>query len=1536
MEDFYSRSGVKLILILFAALFFNSKVNAATYYVSSSSGDDKHSVTEAQNPAMPWKSLNRVNAAMGSFHAGDQILFKRGESFAGSLLISVSGTSGNPIIFGAYGDGALPEITGFVTLSGWQQKGGNIWEAKVPGGLSYENTVVMNGAMQACGRYPNAAAANQGYLTYEGYNGNTSITDSKLASQPNWSGGQVVVRKTRWIIDRNEISSHSGTTINYVSASGYGGAAGYGYFIQNHPSTLDLDGEWYYRSSGQKLGIYSTSSPDGKTIRAGITETLVSISNQSNITFQNLRLSGAMAASFDISSSQNIRISSCEVLFSGKNAINANNSDNLTVENTTVAHTNNNAFNINNCNSLILNNNQIKSTAVFAGMGEGGDGTFEGIQVSGNNNLIQNNVIDSVGYIAVNFGGNNVTIKNNVVSNFTMTKDDGGGIYTWNNGSNPPTNSGRTVSGNIVLNGIGAPGGTDHVDKRFSHGIYMDDNAGGVEVANNTVANCATFGVYIHNAHDIAVKGNNLYNNAVQLEMEHDNVAADKPIYNCTITGNTLFAEQATQLCAEYKTKDNDIAHFGTFDNNYYDRPLDNDLVVGVLQQVNGVYGYMSLSLESWKGLYGKDANSTKPLHNVSPDQVTKVTGSNQFGNGSFDSNIGGLYAYSASGNCVTNWDNGKLDGGALKVSFSSTTNTTNYGSIIMGIGAVTAGKNYRLKFSMIGGNTYKAISTYLRRSGGNYADLSDRKAITITNARIEKELLFTATATESNASVVFDVPEQSSAVYFDNIAVEAVEATITNPDKYISLLYNATNSSTSYNTGGQSYDAANNSYASSVKLNAFSSVILVHDTASTTTTTTPVTATCSATGTILREEWDNVGGTRISDIPLTKTPSSTSQLNSFEGPLNAADNYGSRIRGYICAPQTGNYTFWLATDDAGELWLSTDENPANKVRIAYVDGWTNYREWNKYPSQKSVPVTLQAGKKYYVEALQKEGGGGDNLSVQWQLPDASMETPVAGSHLSPYVDTAKTVIIAGTGTITRDEWDNVGGNTISDIPLQTKPTSTATITSFEGPLNIADNYASRIRGYIYPPKTGSYVFWLASDDAGELWLSSDDNPTTKVRIANLDSWTDYRQFGKYPSQKSAAINLIAGKKYYIEALQKEGGGGDNLSVQWQLPDGAMETPIAGSHLSPFTVVMTDQTINFDAIATKISTDVPFTVSATASSNLAVSFSVVSGPATISGNTVTLTSKAGTVTVKASQAGNGSYNAAIDVTQIFTVTASTTCSATGTILREEWDNVPGNNLYDFSFQTTPTKTNQMTAFEGPVNIGDSYASRIRGYICVPQTGNYTFWIAADDAAELYISSDDNPANKARIGSLLSWTDFRDWNKYPSQKSPLIALEAGKKYYIEAIQKQGAGGDNLSVQWELPNGTVESPLPGKYLSPFITNQTGVSSTNLNTAFAISPSSSDIINGESLKIGLFVYPNPVSQQANVEFTLPESGQSNVTLYNIKGQLVKKLFTGATQANAKTGFALDAGDLQTGTYLLQLVSGKNVLSKKVIVFK
>ncbi len=79
------------------------------------------------------------------------------------------------------------------------------------------------------------------------------------------------------------------------------------------------------------------------------------------------------------------------------------------------------------------------------------------------------------------------------------------------------------------------------------------------------------------------------------------------------------------------------------------------------------------------------------------------------------------------------------------------------------------------------------------------------------------------------------------------------------------------------------------------------------------------------------------------------------------------------------------------------------------------------------------------------------------------------------------------------------------------------------------------------------------------------------------------------------------------------------------------------------------------QAINFPQVPNKLITDAPFQLEATATSGLPVSYEIVSGPAAVAGDLVTLDGTAGTVVVRASQPGNGDFDPAQDVTVNFEV-----------------------------------------------------------------------------------------------------------------------------------------------------------------------------------------------------------------------------------------------------------------------------------------
>ncbi|MDX2188612.1 MAG: DUF5010 C-terminal domain-containing protein [Bacteroidota bacterium] len=183
-------------------------------------------------------------------------------------------------------------------------------------------------------------------------------------------------------------------------------------------------------------------------------------------------------------------------------------------------------------------------------------------------------------------------------------------------------------------------------------------------------------------------------------------------------------------------------------------------------------------------------------------------------------------------------------------------------------------------------------------------------------------------------------------------------------------------------------------------------------------------TVTSPVTGTVTRETWSNVGGTLISDIPLNTTPTSTSVLTSLEIPVNSADNYGTRIKGYIVPTTNGTYNFYISGDDYCQFWLSASSDPAGKSKVAEVAGWTNSREWAKYPSQKSANINLTAGTRYYFEILHKEGGGGDNVAVGWTGPGITSIAVIGSANISQYT------------TGSRQELSSASNNAIYPVPF--------------------------------------------------------------------------------------------------------------------------------------------------------------------------------------------------------------------------------------------------------------------------------------------------------------------------------------------------------------------------------------------------------------------------------------------------------------------------------------------------------------------
>lgn len=274
-----------------------------------------------------------------------------------------------------------------------------------------------------------------------------------------------------------------------------------------------------------------------------------------------------------------------------------------------------------------------------------------------------------------------------------------------------------------------------------------------------------------------------------------------------------------------------------------------------------------------------------------------------------------------------------------------------------------------------------------------------------------------------------------------------------------------------------------------------------------------------------------------------------TGTVANFDlSPRNQNDYFAFRFTGFVNVPTDGEYTFFTSSDDGSKLFIGSTE-------VVNNDGLHGVQE-------RSGTIGLKAG-RHAITVTFFEKTGGEALTVSYQGPGIAKQAIPASALFRNNPVT--------TGTITHERWTGISGTAVSQIPLSTAPNTTGTLTSIEIPVNTADNFGTRIRGYVIPSTSGSYTFYISGDDDCELWLSTDDNPANKVRIANVSGWTSSREWNKYASQTSTARTLTAGTMYYIEVLHKEGGGGDNLAVGWTGPGISTISVIGGSNIAPFT-----------------------------------------------------------------------------------------------------------------------------------------------------------------------------------------------------------------------------------------------------------------------------------------------------------------------------------------------------------------------------
>jgi len=420
----------------------------------------------------------------------------------------------------------------------------------------------------------------------------------------------------------------------------------------------------------------------------------------------------------------------------------------------------------------------------------------------------------------------------------------------------------------------------------------------------------------------------------------------------------------------------------------------------------------------------------------------------------------------------------------------------------------------------------------------------------------------------------------------------------------------------------------------------------------------------------------------------------------------------------------------------------------------------------------------------------------------------------VADTNFSSLSRTSAVVtltVLSGTPVFTNGlKQEFFAGATRADVHIgNVGPGVVGLVTNADSSGGFGDNHSRRYSGYFIPPATDDYVFFVASDDDCDVFLSTDSSPANKRLIAQELVWSPVRSWqtpgpgtpGPFeasqkrsdqwspdpqngvPAPYSAGIHLIGGQKYYFESVMHNGTGGDNWAVTYQT---TTELGLEGAPANGTASRMTAASNNIavitypgSALTWALQPPSAVTVYEGASTNFisrAISDAEMNPTYQWYLNNVPIAGAVGAnLTISTIPT---SYNGAqvkvvarlpessLSITSsVSTITVLQAVFEPGFLKVERWSNQSTLTALLAGTLGTPNYQMAVPAFAASIdnpNLPNNFVRRVSGFFVPPQTANYVFYTTGDDATQLFISTDNTPGNKRLVAQQAGWNTGGNW------------------------------------------------------------------------------------------------------------------------------------------------------------------------------